>query len=90
MGTWIDLNIEPYPIAIVPGIFHTLKFLHGIICIYKIDALIELFKWSVCNPGGLPFGEDAFAGIQAKCWLYFETRSLNVAIHIAQKPIQFF
>ena len=45
---------------------HTLKFLHGIICVYKIDCLIEIFKWNVCDIGGLPFGEDAFAGLKSR------------------------
>lgn len=45
---------------------HSLKFLHGIICVYKIDCLIEIFKWNVCNIGGLPFGEDAFAGLKSR------------------------
>ena len=63
---WIDFEYRTISYRNRSRNLHTLKFLHGIICIYKIDALIELFKWSVCNPGGLPFGEDAFAGIQAR------------------------
>ena len=46
--------------------YQTLKFLHGIVCIYKIDALLDIYKWNCCLPGGLPFGEDAFAGLQAR------------------------
>lgn len=45
---------------------HTLKFLHGIICVYKIEPLLEIYKWNICNIGGLPFGEDAFAGLKAR------------------------
>tara|TARA_B100001027_G_scaffold216805_1_gene194438 strand:- start:72 stop:1463 length:1392 start_codon:yes stop_codon:yes gene_type:complete len=45
---------------------HTLKFLHGIICVYKIDSLLNIFQWNVCQPGGLPFGEDAFGGLVAR------------------------
>lgn len=45
---------------------HTLKFLHGIICVYKIEPLLDIYKWNVCNIGGLPFGEDAFAGLKAR------------------------
>ena len=45
---------------------HTLKFLHGIICVYKIEPLLDIYKWNVCNVGGLPFGEDAFAGLKAR------------------------
>lgn len=45
---------------------HTLKFLHGIICVYKIDALLNIFQWNACQPGGLPFGEDAFGGLVAR------------------------
>jgi hypothetical protein len=63
---WIDFEYRTISYRNRSRNLHTLKFLHGIICVYKIDALIELFKWSVCNPGGLPFGEDAFAGIQAR------------------------
>ena len=46
--------------------YSTLKFLHGIICVYKIDSLLDIYKWNCCLPGGLPFGEDAFAGLQAR------------------------
>lgn len=45
---------------------HSLKFLHGIICVYKIEPLLEIYKWNICNIGGLPFGEDAFAGLKAR------------------------
>ena len=63
---WIDFEYRTISYRNRSRNLHTLKFLHGIICVYKIDPLIQIFRWSVCNPGGLPFGEDAFAGIQAR------------------------
>ena len=46
--------------------WHSLKFLHGIICVYRLQPLLEIYRWNPCNVGGLPFGEDAFAGITAR------------------------
>lgn len=59
----------------------TLRFLHGIICIYKIDPLLEIYKLNPCNLGGLPFGEDAFAGVRCRFLGYkMKQDHLNVVL----------
>jgi hypothetical protein len=63
---WIDFEYQTISFRNCARNIHSLRFLHGIACVYKIDALIEIYKWNPCNIGGLPFGEDAFAGIQAR------------------------
>lgn len=63
---WIDFEYRTISYRNRSRNFHSLKFLHGIICVYKLESLIRIFEWNPCNEGGLPFGEDAFAGIQAR------------------------
>lgn len=63
---WIDFEYRTISFRNRGRNLFTQKFLHGIICVYKIDALLDIYKWNYCLPGGLPFGEDAFAGIQAR------------------------
>lgn len=63
---WIDFEYRTISYRNRSRNFHSLKFLHGIMCVYKIDALIRIYEWNVCNEGGLPFGEDAFSGLQAR------------------------
>jgi hypothetical protein len=41
-------------------------FLHGICAVYSLPIMIELFSRNATLPGGLPFGEDAFAGLDAR------------------------
>ena len=66
LSKWIDFEYRSISYRNRTRNFHTLKFLHGIICIYKIDSLLQIFRWNQCNPGGLPFGEDAYAGLKAR------------------------
>jgi len=50
----------------------TISFLHGIICIYRTDAFLEIYRFNPClPPGHLPFGEDSYAGLIARThgWL---------------------
>ena len=63
---WIDFEYRTISFRNRSRNFHTLKFLHGIICIYKINHLLSIFQWNPCHIGGLPFGEDAFAGLTAR------------------------
>ena len=63
---WIDFEYKTISFRNHSRNFHTLRFLHGIISVYRLDAAIEIFRWNPCNKYGLPFGEDAFAGIQAR------------------------
>jgi hypothetical protein len=41
----------------------TIPFIHGICCVYNIDRMLPIYKKLCTLEGGLPFGEDAFAGI---------------------------
>lgn len=41
----------------------TLPFCHGICAVYKLDLMIEMYSKNWSLPGGLPFGEDGYAGI---------------------------
>lgn len=63
---WIDFEYRTISYRNRSRNFHTLKFLHGIICVYKLSSLLRIYEWNTCNVGGLPFGEDAFSGIQAR------------------------
>jgi hypothetical protein len=67
---WIDFEYRTISFRNNGRNLFTQKFLHGIICVYKIDVLLEVFKWNYCLPNGLPFGEDAFAGVQARMFGY--------------------
>ena len=66
ISKWIDFEYRTISYRNRTRNFHSLKFLHGIICVYKIESLINIFRWNQCNPGGLPFGEDAYAGLKAR------------------------
>ena len=68
---------------------HTLKFLHGIICVYKIDSLLHIFQWNICQPGGLPFGEDAFGGLVARN-IGYQLKQDHLNIVYTYCPKQFF
>eukprot|EP00475_Leptophrys_vorax_P001351 TRINITY_DN10717_c0_g3_i2.p1 TRINITY_DN10717_c0_g3~~TRINITY_DN10717_c0_g3_i2.p1 ORF type:complete len:541 (-),score=121.51 TRINITY_DN10717_c0_g3_i2:97-1719(-) len=50
------------------GHYHTVKFLHGIVCVYRVDRAMVLFEMNACNDWGLPYGEDALAGLQARSY----------------------
>jgi hypothetical protein len=63
---WIDFEYRTISYRNRAKNFHSLKFLHGIVCVYKIDSLLNIFRWNPCNVGGLPFGEDAYAGLKAR------------------------
>lgn len=63
---WIDFEYRTISFRNRGRNLFSQKFLHGIICVYKIDAFLDIYKWNYCLPGGLPFGEDAFAGVQAR------------------------
>jgi len=41
-------------------------FLHGICAVYRLDRFFEIFEDNWSMPGGLPFGEDGYAGITAR------------------------
>ena len=63
---WIDFEYRTISFRNSSRNFHSLRFLHGIISVYRLNAAIEIFRWNPCNVYGLPFGEDAFAGLQAR------------------------
>ena len=44
----------------------TIMFCHGIVCVYDIDKMIEIYSKNACLPHGLPFGEDSWAGLDAR------------------------
>ena len=41
----------------------TIPFCHGICAVYKLGLLIEQYEKNWSLPGGLPFGEDGYAGL---------------------------
>lgn len=41
-------------------------FLHGICAVYRLDKFFEIFEDNWSMPGGVPFGEDGYAGITAR------------------------
>jgi len=45
----------------------TISFLHGIFCVYRMDAFLDIYRRNPCRPPGqLPFGEDSYAGLDAR------------------------
>lgn len=63
---WIDFEYRTISFRNSSRNFHSLRFLHGIISVYKLESAVEIFRWNRCKMYGLPFGEDAFAGITAR------------------------
>jgi hypothetical protein len=51
---------------IVKGYYYSMRFLHGVCAVYRLDRMLAIFEDNPCLPGGLPFGEDAFAGVSAR------------------------
>ena len=44
----------------------TIHFLHGICAVYNTRTMLMIFSKLCTLPGGLPFGEDSFAGIDCR------------------------
>jgi hypothetical protein len=67
---WQDLIDYEYKTIswrnVVKGYYHTLRFLHGVCAVYRADRMISIFESNPCLPGGLPFGEDSFAGVSVR------------------------
>jgi hypothetical protein len=41
----------------------TIPFIHGICAVYNLDRMLPIYDKLCTLPGGLPFGEDSFAGV---------------------------
>lgn len=63
---WVDFEYRTISFRNRARNYQTLKFLHGIICVYKLKEFLEIFRFNYCQPYGLPFGEDAFAGVTTR------------------------
>lgn len=63
---WVDFEYRTISFRNRARNYQTLKFLHGIICVYKLKEFLEIFRFNYCQPHGLPFGEDAFAGVTTR------------------------
>ena len=44
----------------------TLQFLHGICAVYNVKRMLAIYSKLCTLPGGLPFGEDSFAGVDCR------------------------
>jgi hypothetical protein len=85
---WVDFEYRTLSFRNRAKNLYTQRFLNGIVCVYKIDALIDIFKWNYCLPGGLPFGEDAYAGLQARMIGYkLKQDNLNYVLSYCPKKL---
>ena len=85
---WVDFEYRTSSFRNRAKNIFTQRFLNGIVCVYKIDTLIEIFKWNYCLPGGLPFGEDAYAGLQARMIGYkLKQDNLNYVLSYCPKKL---
>lgn len=50
----------------IRGHFYTTRFNHGVCAVYRFDRFRQIYEQNPCLPGGLPFGEDAYAGVIAR------------------------
>jgi glycosyltransferase involved in cell wall biosynthesis len=50
----------------ISGHYHSLKFLHGLVSVYRMDRALILYANNPCSQGGLWWGEDAWSGIQCR------------------------
>lgn len=48
------------------GTCTTMRFIHGICAVYKLDIVLEMYPKNLSLPGGLPFGEDGYAGLDLR------------------------
>ncbi len=48
------------------GVNSTISFVHGICAVYRLRRMIMIYSKLCTLPHGLPFGEDAFAGIDCR------------------------
>lgn len=48
------------------GTCTTMRFIHGICAVYKLDLVLEMYPKNLSLPGGLPFGEDGYAGLDLR------------------------
>ena len=48
------------------GTCASMRFVHGICAVYKLDIVLEMFPKNFSLPGGLPFGEDGYAGVDIR------------------------
>jgi len=46
--------------------YGTIPFLHGICAVYNVKRMLMIYSKLCTLPGGLPFGEDSFAGIDCR------------------------
>lgn len=85
---WVDFEYRTLSFRNRAKNLYTQRFLNGIVCVYKIDALLDIFKWNYCLPGGLPFGEDAYAGLQARMIGYkLKQDNLNYVLSYCPKKL---
>ena len=50
----------------VKSYYGTLQFLHGICAVYNVKRMLTIYSKLCTLPGGLPFGEDSFAGLDCR------------------------
>ena len=85
---WVDFEYRTLSFRNRAKNIFTQRFLNGIVCVYKIDALLDIFKWNYCLPGGLPFGEDAYAGLQGRMIGYkFKQDNLNYVLSYCPRKL---
>lgn len=86
---WVDWEYRTISFRNRARNYQTLKFLHGIICVYRLDAFLEIFRFNPCLPHGLPFGEDAFAGVSTRM-LGYQMKQDNLNTVLTYCPNQLF
>lgn len=57
------IDFEYRSISYTNSLKSSLQFCHGIIAVYHLRKMITIYSKLCTLPGGLPFGEDSFAGI---------------------------
>ena len=86
---WVDFEYRTISFRNRARNYQTLKFLHGIICVYRLNAFLEIFRFNPCLPYGLPFGEDAFAGVSTRM-LGYQIKQDNYNTVLTYCPNQLF
>jgi hypothetical protein len=57
------IDFEYRSISYTNSLKSSLQFCHGIIAVYHLRKMITIYSKLCTLPGGLPFGEDSFVGI---------------------------
>lgn len=57
------VDFEYRSISYTNSLKTSIQFCHGIICVFHLRKMITIYSKLCTLPGGLPFGEDSFAGI---------------------------